>query len=221
MRKIGGLEIALGWILMGVSLFCGFLTALGLRATDLWIFQSEVLLWISGYLVFLTVEILRSRLFFHFFPLPEGEIPMGSRAEFFYHLYIVQYLMVFNPLTQTKALPVPIRTLLFQALGAKMGSNSFSNGVLNEPPLIEIGNNTLVGASAMLIPHAIEGTRLSHEKIKLGSNVTIGANAVILQGVVIEDDVVIAVGSVVSKGTHIPRGEIWGGIPARCLKKSS
>ncbi len=221
MRKIGGLEIFFGSLFMALSFALALTCGLTLHSTGIWIFQSEVLLWILGYLVFLTVEILRSRLFFHFFPLPEGEIPMGSKTEFFYHLYILQYLMVFNPLTQTKALPVPIRTLLFQALGAKMGSNSFSNGVLNEPPLIEIGNNTLVGASAMLIPHAIEGTRLSHEKIKLGSNVTIGANAVILQGVVIEDDVVIAVGSVVSKGTHIPRGEIWGGIPARCLKKSS
>ena len=82
MRKIGGLEIFFGSLFMALSFALALTCGLTLHSTGIWIFQSEVLLWILGYLVFLTVEILRNRLFFHFFPLPEGEIPMGSKAEY-------------------------------------------------------------------------------------------------------------------------------------------
>jgi len=47
--------------------------------------------------------------------------------------------------------------------------------------------------------------------------VTIGGTAVVLSDVIIEDWAVVATGAVVTKGTRIKAGEIWGGMPARRL----
>ena len=45
----------------------------------------------------------------------------------------------------------------------------------------------------------------------------IGANVTILKGVIVGKGAVIAAGSVVTKS--IPPYEIWGGVPAKCIKK--
>ncbi|MFV8270530.1 DapH/DapD/GlmU-related protein [Flavobacterium sp. GT2N3] len=51
----------------------------------------------------------------------------------------------------------------------------------------------------------------------IGNHVWLAANCIILQGVTLGDHAVVAAGAVVTK--DIPQGEIWGGIPARFLKK--
>ena len=51
----------------------------------------------------------------------------------------------------------------------------------------------------------------------IGNHVWLAANCIILQGVTIGDNAVVAAGAVVT--SDIPAGEIWGGIPARFIKK--
>ena len=51
----------------------------------------------------------------------------------------------------------------------------------------------------------------------IGNGVWIGARAIILQGVTIGDRAVIAAGAVVNR--NVPAGEVWGGIPAKLIKK--
>ena len=48
-------------------------------------------------------------------------------------------------------------------------------------------------------------------------DVFIGANCTILKNVRIGEGSIIAAGSIVTK--EVPSGEIWGGVPARYLKK--
>lgn len=50
-----------------------------------------------------------------------------------------------------------------------------------------------------------------------GKKVWIGANAVILRGVSIGDGAIVVAGAVVKH--DIPAHEIWGGIPAKKIKK--
>lgn len=54
-------------------------------------------------------------------------------------------------------------------------------------------------------------------KVTIGKRVFIGVNTVIVNSVEIGDDAVIAAGSVVTK--DVPAGEIWGGNPAKFIKK--
>jgi acetyltransferase-like isoleucine patch superfamily enzyme len=55
--------------------------------------------------------------------------------------------------------------------------------------------------------------------VRIGDDVFIGANATVLKGVTIGDRAVIAAGSVVTK--DVPADEIWGGNPARFLKRTN
>jgi hypothetical protein len=157
------------------------------------------------------------RLFLLLMPLREGEIGMGSREEFTYHVYLLFYLVLFYPLMRSGAVPVPLMRLIYLALGAKLGANTYSSGIILDPRFVEIGSNSIVGQFALLVPHVIEGSNLAHYRIRIGNNVTIGAHSCVLSGVTIGDNAIVATGAVVSKGTQIGPGEVWGGVPARLL----
>lgn len=161
--------------------------------------------------------ILALRVFLTFLPMNDGPLPEGSRAEFVYHVYLLFSLIFFQPLTRSLLVPVPLMRLVYMALGAKLGHNTYSGGTILDPPLVRIGSNTIIGHDAVLFSHAMEGSRLELATIEIGDNVTIGAKAVIMPGVRIGDGAIIAVNAVVTKGTVVAAGERWGGIPARRL----
>lgn len=158
------------------------------------------------------------RIFLRFLPLREGEIIAGSREEFAAQLNILFYLLLFNSLIRTHFLPVPLLRLVYLALGARLGHNTYSAGVLLDPPLTFAGDNCIIGHDAVLIGHVIEGRRFSLAPVRLGNDVTIGAHAVVMSGVSVGDGAIISAGAVVLKGTRIGPGEVWGGVPARRLK---
>jgi acetyltransferase-like isoleucine patch superfamily enzyme len=158
------------------------------------------------------------RIFLWALPLEEGELAEGSRAEFAAQVNILFYLLLFNPLIRTHFLPVPVMRLVYLALGTRMGANTYSAGVILDPPLTSLGANCIVGHDAALFSHAIEGRRFALSRIRIGDNVTIGAMAVIMSGVGIGDGAIVSAGSVVLKDTQIGPGEIWGGVPAKRLR---
>lgn len=158
------------------------------------------------------------RLSHRFLPLVEGELPAGSRAEFAYQVDTLFRLVLFYPLIRTYFIPTPLMRLVYLALGARMGDNTYSGGAILDPALTELGANTIVGHDAVLFSHVIEGDDMALARVRIGDNVTIGAKAVIMPGVEIGDDAIVSVGAVVSKGTRIGPGETWGGIPARRLR---
>lgn len=57
------------------------------------------------------------------------------------------------------------------------------------------------------------------KQVKIKNDVLISHNVTILSGTTIENGAVIAAGAVVTKNTHIGEYEIWGGVPARFIKK--
>jgi acetyltransferase-like isoleucine patch superfamily enzyme len=157
------------------------------------------------------------RLFLRFARFQAGEIEPRSRQEFIYHVYLLFFLILFYPLMRSGFVPVPLMRLVYLALGARLGKNTYSSGIILDPPFVAIGDNTLIGQYATLIPHVIENKNLAHYEIRIGSNVTVGAHAVVLAGVTIGDNALVATGAIVSKGTQIGEGERWGGVPARLL----
>ncbi len=161
--------------------------------------------------------LLLFRVFTTLLPLPVGEIAEGSRDEFVYHVYLLFFLILFYPVIRSGFVPVPVMRVFYQALGARLGANTYSSGLLLDPPFIRLGSNCIVGQFALLVPHVIEGRKLAHYPIVAGDNVTIGAGATVLSGVTIGNDAIVSTGAVVTKGTVIGDGEIWGGVPARLL----
>lgn len=116
--------------------------------------------------------------------------------------------------------------------GVTIGERCKLNGVPNwgsEPYLISIGDHTEVSFDVAFITH--DGATwvfreeeryrkvLRFGKIRIGSNCFIGARSTILPNVTIGDHVIVAAGAVVSKS--IPSGEVWGGVPARFIMKTS
>ena len=59
--------------------------------------------------------------------------------------------------------------------------------------------------------------KIIEKEIIIKDNVWIGANVVITRGVAIGNGAVVAAGAVVT--TDVPPHEIWGGVPARRIKK--
>jgi acetyltransferase-like isoleucine patch superfamily enzyme len=95
---------------------------------------------------------------------------------------------------------------------------------------IEIGHNVKMGGNTVIYDtdfHSIEKSyrmdpaldRVNAKKapVKIADNVFIGAHTTILKGVHIGENAIIGAGSVVTK--NVPANEIWGGNPAKCLKK--
>jgi acetyltransferase-like isoleucine patch superfamily enzyme len=220
MRKIAPSQILTFLLLLLLILILGIgSTWLLLGTIPLGDFRGVVLVSAAILLVY-SYAVVVYRLFLAIMPLLEcEEMPAGSKQEFAAQVNILFYLLLFNSLIRTHFIPVPLLRLVYIALGAHLGRNTYSAGVILDPPLTSIGDNCIIGHDAVLFSHAIEGNQFSLRAIRIGNNVTIGATAVIMSGVTIGDDAIVSAGAVVTKGTCIGAREIWGGVPAKLLKR--
>lgn len=218
MRKITATQIMTFFALLFPAIILSIVTARGLviilPAGEL----RGVLVFLAWLVLLYGYAIMAYRGFLAFFPLRDGPVDKGSREELIYHVYLLFQLIFFQPLTRSLLVPVPLMRLIYLALGAKLGENTYSGGTLLDPPLVRIGSNTIIGHDAVLFSHVMEGDRLELATIEIGNNVTVGAKAVIMPGVRIGDGAIIAVNAVVIKGTRVEPGERWAGIPARCWR---
>jgi acetyltransferase-like isoleucine patch superfamily enzyme len=218
MRTITPSQIAVFLALLGLALGLAVATtALLVAPLPLGSFRGVVLT-VSAVILLYLWSFGLYRAFLRVLPLGSGELAPGSREEFAAQVNILFYLMLFNSLIRTHFLPVPLVRLVYLALGARLGPNTYSAGALLDPPLISIGANSIVGHDAVVFAHAIEGARFALEPVVMGDNVTVGAKAVIMSGVTVGDGAIVSAGAVVRKGTRIGPGEVWGGVPARRLR---
>lgn len=109
------------------------------------------------------------------------------------------------------------------------GSFGISNVVIVATKSITIGRNVMIGGGVTIVDsdfHSMnpldwftggDEKNMISAPVIIEDNVFIGMNSIILKGVTIGNDSVIAAGSVVTK--DIPSGEVWGGNPARYIKK--
>ncbi len=72
---------------------------------------------------------------------------------------------------------------------------------------IEIGNDVTIGHNATL------------HGCKIHDHVLIGMGATVLDHAVVESGSIVAAGALVLSHTRIPSGELWGGVPAKFIKK--
>ena len=69
-----------------------------------------------------------------------------------------------------------------------------------------IGDYVSIGHSALV--HACH----------LQNHSFVGMGAIVMDGAVIETDAMLAAGSLLTPGKHVPSGELWGGRPARKMR---
>ncbi len=70
-----------------------------------------------------------------------------------------------------------------------------------------IGDDVTVGHMALL--HACT----------IGHRAFIGMKACVMDDAIVEDDAMVAAGALVTPGKRVPSGELWGGAPARFMRK--
>ena len=97
-------------------------------------------------------------------------------------------------------------------------------GVLYDPDLTEIGDSVIIGGGAVIAAHSLVarpdgGIVYVSVPVTIGARATIGGEARVALGCVIGEDAVIEPGAVVAAFTRVPAGEVWGGHPARFLRK--
>ena len=106
-----------------------------------------------------------------------------------------------------------------------IGKNVFFNYncSLTAKKEIIIGDNVVIANNVVIVDHdhKFDSTGVTNgysvASVLINDNVWIGANSVILKGTTIGEGSIIAAGSVVNKS--IPAHELWGGVPAKCIKK--
>ena len=139
MRKIKFIQILTFVVLFLIAMSLAVLTTTLVLGNLVGDFRGIVLS-LSGILLLYLYAIAVYRLLLHVSPLPEGVIGMDSRDEFAtYHVYLLFYLVLFYPVMRSGAVPVPLMRLVYCALGAKLGTNTYSSGIILDPPFVEIG----------------------------------------------------------------------------------
>ena len=115
--------------------------------------------------------------------------------------------------------PSFIGDLYYRMMGCKVGKHAQINtSAVNDCFMVEIGANTVIGGDAVINGHLFEIDGIHLAKVRIGANALIGTMTQINPGCVIGDGAVIASRAVLPKFTEVPPGEIWGGIPAKCIR---
>jgi acetyltransferase-like isoleucine patch superfamily enzyme len=123
-----------------------------------------------------------------------------------------------------------LRLICLNGAELKIGDNcGISNSTIVCQKQIVIGNNVKIGGSVKIWDtdfHSTNPTKrasafdddIKSAPILIKDNAFIGGAAIILKGVIIGANSIVAAGSIITK--NIPDNEIWGGNPARFIKKN-
>jgi len=144
----------------------------------------------------------------------EHEISILDWNFFKYTLYFALYRPSLKLIGILPLLPLRIRFL--KLVGLKMGKSSVVAGseIIHDPYMVEIGEQTLIGGWSQITGHLGE-KKLYVKKVKIGDNCLIGGKSFIMPGVVIENNVTVALNSVVLKDKNLKEGKIYGGTPVK------
>ena len=109
----------------------------------------------------------------------------------------------------------------YRLAGCKIGKNvNINSSTINDPSLVELGDNVVVGGGATINGHLVENGNIVLEKVIVGANSTVGGATMVGPGSRIGENCILGSRAVLAKRKVIPDGEIWGGIPARFIKKT-
>jgi non-ribosomal peptide synthetase-like protein len=153
--------------------------------------------------------------------LVPGRYPLLSLASFRWSTAAALYMLLKYTFADF-LVATPFFALYLRVLGAKLGKGVMINSkFLHDHALLEIGDGSLIGGDAVLSAHAAEKGQLVLSPIRIGKGCLIGQNSILMPGVTVGDKAVVAAGAIVLKNTTIGAGEVWAGVPARCIKQAA
>ena len=116
-----------------------------------------------------------------------------------------------------------IKNIYYKSLGMKIGENTLVGGVIKDPCVTEFGENTTMGEYAVIYGHIhnYEKETITIDRVTIGNNCVIGAGAIVMPGAVIQDNVTLAAGALVTKYQVLEKGKTYGGVPAKEIKKKT
>ena len=175
-----------------------------------------------GFGVTLFYQLLISGIIIHLFNL---KYEPGTYEYTFANKMAFKWILICNLYT-------PIRKMLeifpmggaknryYRMLGMKIGENTLVGGTIMDPCLTEIGDNCTIGLFSCIYGHIHDYEKgvIILDRIKVGNNCIIGASAFIMPGAVLEDNVKLAAGAVVTKGQILKKGKVYGGTPAKEIR---
>lgn len=121
-----------------------------------------------------------------------------------------------------KYVPLRIKNFLLRSLlRMKIGKNV---GIALEvdfdelfPELVTLEDNVIIGLKTYILCHEFTQKKIRLGRVHVKQNALIGAFSVVRSGVTIGENSMVAMCSFVNK--DIPDNELWGGVPARKIKK--
>jgi acetyltransferase-like isoleucine patch superfamily enzyme len=114
----------------------------------------------------------------------------------------------------------PLWTHYLRANGAKIARGVYVNTArLNDHNLLVLEEKAVVGGDAKLIAHLVERGLVRAQRVVMRKRAVLGINSVVGPGVEIGENSAVGALSFVPKGTKIPPNEVWGGVPARLVKR--
>ncbi|HJN70263.1 MAG TPA: DapH/DapD/GlmU-related protein, partial [Candidatus Thalassarchaeaceae archaeon] len=75
-----------------------------------------------------------------------------------------------------------------------------------------------LGGACTINAHIVERGELVMAPVVIGDGALIGAKSTVQPGCKIGEGAVIATMAVLPKWTEVPAGEVWAGIPAKCIR---
>lgn len=152
-------------------------------------------------------------------PLGQGVIPMDDPRFTVWKLYTVLYEFGCGALKPFSVMF--LRPLVQVLFGARIGKDIALGGKLVDPHLIQIGDEAIIGEGSVVTAHAINSGSILLAPVVIGRGATVGVGAVVYPGVNVGEGGIIAANAVVRSGTQIAAGELWGGVPAKCLRTAA
>ena len=166
----------------------------------------------------LTLEILSGQLGGLIRPrLKPGKYPLKSfvTIQWAWSMVFHKIALFFLPFL----VPSFIGNTFYRLSGAKLGKGvQINSAYINDAGSVTLGDGVVIGGKAIINAHLTEKGELVMAPVNIGKDALIGMGSVIQPGCVIGEGAIVASRAVVPKWTNIPAGEVWGGIPARCIR---
>ena len=153
------------------------------------------------------------RVLLKFRPIPAGEYAMDSPMFTYWKLLTIVYRLGQDALFPFS--PVFAKPLVARLFGARVGANVALGGAIDDPYVVEIGDDAVLGSGSLVSGNMLYGGKLTCGPVKVGAGATVGINSVVLPNTLIGENSTLLGGSYVMPGSNIPAGETWRGNPAR------